>query len=146
MEERIVMPLSNAESVENRLELAAPPPTLDWAKWFSRLDDCMALTNGWNGYTATAPNAVSIENARHFLEAMQSAGYEPTRVAPSAMGGVAITRKMGDKKVFVEFYNDAKAYALFSNCDSKEMDVEPLAIDPSGFRDFIAKMREYLNG
>jgi hypothetical protein len=77
---------------------------------------------------------------------LQSAGYEPTRVAPSAMGGIAITRKTDDKKAFVEFYNDSRVYALFSNRDSKEMHVEPLAIDPSCFQSFLVKMREYLNG
>jgi hypothetical protein len=125
---------------------AGPPPTgPGWSTWFTRLDACRSLQEGWNGYTAPAPAPVSIDNARVFLEAMQQAQYEPTRLAPSAMGGVAVTRRVGDKKVLVEFYNDGRAFALFSTRPS-EMRVVPLAVAPASFQAFVVEMREFLNG
>ncbi len=132
--------------VQAGLSDVTPPPPDTWERWFSRLDDCLSLTEGWNGYAAPAPNEQSVRNARCFLEALQDAECEPTRIAPSAMGGIAITRKSGDRKVFVEFYNDARAYALFSDRTSNDMRVEPLNIDPSSISSFLVAMRDYLNG
>jgi hypothetical protein len=116
-----------------------------WQSWFDKLERFAALRDGWNGYTAPKPNELSIRTARQFLEALQAADCEPTRVAPSAMGGVAITRRAGPRKVFVEFYNDGRVYALFSERPS-EMRVAPLQADPQSFRHFTEEMRRYLDG
>jgi hypothetical protein len=120
-------------------------PGTAWQNWFDKLESFAALRDGWNSYTAPKPNELSIRTARQFLEVLQAASYEPTRVAPSAMGGVAITRRAGPRKVFVEFYNDGRVYALFSEPPSG-MRMAPLQVDPLSFRHFIEEMREYLDG
>ena len=124
---------------------ARVPASPDWDAWFTKLEGCRSLKEGWNGYTAPAPAPVSIDNARMFLQAMREDDYAPTRLAPSAMGGVAVTRKAGDKKVLVEFYNDGRTFALFSARHS-DMQVTPVAVDPSSSREFLVKMRDYLDG
>lgn len=100
-------------------------PSRGWEGWFAKLESCRSLTDGWNGYSAAAPAAVAIENAEAFLRSMQQTGHEPTRVAPSAMGGVAITRRNESKKALVEFYNDGRVFVLFS-AQSSEMDVKQI--------------------
>jgi hypothetical protein len=122
-------------------------PTLavdPWPQWFEKLASFHALKDGWNGYTAAAPNERALENAQLFLQVIQLEGVEPTRIGPSAMGGVAVTRQVGKRKVFVELYNDGRAYALFSE-KAGEMNVVPLLANSISFRGLAANMREYLN-
>lgn len=115
-----------------------------WENWFAKLESCRLLKDGWNGYTAPAPHEKAIENAKLFLQVMQLEEIEPTRVAPSAMGGIAITRRVEGRKVFVEFYNDGRVYSLFSD-KASEMKVNPLEASSIAFRALISNMRDYLN-
>jgi len=117
----------------------------DWPKWFARLDGFAELEEGWNGYSAPAPEPASLSAARAFLAVMRQADYPPTRLAPSAMGGVGITRRQGGRKVYVEFYNDGTAHALFSSGQAG-MHTRPVPGDPDGARAFLAEMRAYLDG
>ena len=59
------------------------------------------------------------------------------------MGGVAVTRRHGERKVLVEFYNDGTVYALFSDRGAAAMDVK--LIPQELFATFVATMREYLH-
>jgi hypothetical protein len=121
----------------------APVHPGDWAKWFAQLASLRGLKDGWNSYTAPRPAETAIRNAEAFLEEMRKADYEPTRLAPSAMGGVAVTPRQGDGKVLVEFYNDGRVYALFPDRGAAAMDVKP--VPPESFATFVATMRGYLH-
>lgn len=136
-------PLPDAEG---KAELIIMPhqPADPWRRWFDKLRSFRALKDGWNGYTAKAPNQSALDNTHLFLQVMQLEGVEPTRVAPSAMGGIAVTRQVGKRKVFIELYNDGRAYSLFSE-KAGEMDVVPLQANSISFRGLIANMRDYLN-
>ncbi len=87
-------PLPDAEG-KAELIITLAQPTSAWTRLFEKLESCRILKDGWNGYSAAAPNDLSIQNAHLFLQVMQLEGIEPTRVAPSAMGGIAITRQVG---------------------------------------------------
>jgi hypothetical protein len=116
-----------------------------WQKWLALLETFRALKQGWNSYTAPAPNETALCIARMFLAELRALGSEPTRLAPSAMGGVAITQRKGARKGFVEFYNDGRVYALFSDRKG-EMRVIPVQADSSSFRKLIMEVRDFLNG
>ena len=120
--------------------------TSGWDKWFQKVEEALHLEKGWNGDDAPAPELVSAVQSTRLLDAMRRADYPPTRIAASAMGGIAITRKVGNKKVLVEFYNDGRAYFLFSDRGSGSMDVKPLLPDQASLTRFIASMRDFLNG
>ena len=62
------------------------------------------------------------------------------------MGGIAVTRKVGERKVLIELYNDGRVFALFSDRRTDDLPVEELQGAPGSFPAFIAKMREYLDG
>jgi hypothetical protein len=118
----------------------------DWEMWYEQLASCKLLKEGWNGYTAQAPSDQAILLAERFLDAMRASDVLPTRVAPSAMGGVAVTRKVGTRKVLVESYNDGRVFALFSDRGSEDLPVEEVKGDRTTFSAFITKMREFLDG
>jgi hypothetical protein len=116
-----------------------------WDGWFQKLEACLSLNPGWNGYTAQPPSRTAVEYARVLLSVMCREGYAPTRLAPSAMGGVAVTRKAGNRKVLVEFYNDGRAFALFSERGG-DMRTTPVGTDRMAFLALLRQMREYLDG
>ena len=103
------------------------------------------LREGWNGYAAPAPTEQAILMAKSFVDTLLREKYEPKRLVPSAVGGVGITHRHGDKNVYVEFYNDGRVLALFSDDVS---DPEIKRIEPSlkSFKTLIAEMRDYLDG
>ena len=103
------------------------------------------LHQGWNGYSAPPPTNRAIVTARYFVELLVANGQEPLRVAPSVIGGVGVTRRVADRKVYVEFYNEGGVVALFSDGVTEPSAKE---VDPNyvGFTSLIQEMRDYLDG
>lgn len=83
--------------------------------WIRELDKMRRIEHGWDGYGAPAPSDAAILNAEGFMSHLQKKNLNPSRVAPSVVGGVGITRKKGKRRVYVEFFNDGQVYALFSD-------------------------------
>jgi hypothetical protein len=117
----------------------------EWAKWFDLLNSLSQLREGWNGYAAPAPGPEALRTAKAFLTVTYKQAYPPTRVAASVMGGVGITRREGGKKVYVEFYNDGTAHALFSS-GRLGMRTRRVRCEETDSLDLVAEMRNYLNG
>lgn len=114
--------------------------------WQTKLAQLRGLATGWNGYSAAPPNEKAIQTADRYLGALRSSSWEPDRLEPSAMGGVGITHRRNGKKVYIEFYNDGRVHALFSERgDPPRMSTQPVGADPLSFEQFIAKARSYLN-
>jgi hypothetical protein len=116
----------------------------DWGKLFRKLDSFLQLEKGWDGYSAAPPNAVAIQRARCCLESLSLENYVPAQVAASVIGGVGVNRRQGRKKVYIEFNNNGKVHALFSDGVSPPR-VEPIQPDKIGFHVLIRRMRSYLD-
>jgi hypothetical protein len=108
--------------------------------WDAKLDAMSALKQGWNSYSADPPSPNAIEIARRFIRHLESNGLPPTRVAPSVVGGVGVTRKVGDKRAYFEFYNDGTAHVMLA--EGAEARTFPLL----NSIDALAEARAYLNG
>jgi hypothetical protein len=132
------------EVILRRREATSASP--EWEKWFQKVEDVLKFEEGWNGDDSPLPEFVAALNATKFLKAMRLENYQPTRIAASAMGGIAVTRRVGSKKVLVECYNNGRVYYLFSDRGSGNMDVQPLLLDQDSLTKFVASMREFLNG
>jgi hypothetical protein len=117
-----------------------------WQRWLNKLYSLLELKDGWNGDNSAPPQELAVYNASVFLKALRREKYQPTRIAASAMGGVAITRREGTRKVLVECYNDGRVYFLFSDRASGSMDVKSLSLDRDALTTFIASMREFFHG
>ena len=112
--------------------------------WRVKLVQLRHLRDGWNGYAAPAPSERAINTANAFVDILLRAKYEPKRLAPSAVGGVGITQRSGAKKVYVEFFNDGKVFALFSDGDSEPISREIIPGYQS-FKTLVKEMQEYLD-
>jgi hypothetical protein len=89
-----------------------------------KLENLLALKDGWNRHGAAAPSLIAIGNARDVIELLVKDEQPPTRIASSAVGGVGVTRQVGDRLVYLEIYNEGKACALFADNSGDERVVE----------------------
>lgn len=114
-------------------------------KWELELSKLKELQTGWNGYRAAAPTRTAIEISRRYLHTAEQQDFEPKRVEASVMGGVGVTHRQGNRKVYVEFYNNGTAHGLFSDRTGR-MHTMSVAAGEDELRRFIAKAKDYLNG
>ena len=113
----------------------------DLSTWALKISDMLYLRDGWNSYSAPAPNGEAIVNAHKFLN---DAAIAPVRVAPSAVGGVGITYRNGDRKVYVEFFNAGGAHGLFADDLKQETHTLPVDLECPGL--FVEKIGDYIHG
>jgi hypothetical protein len=111
-----------------------------------RASELGELQKGWNSYSAPAPTAAVISNAKTLLAVAAAAGILPQRIEPSAMGGVGVTFLAGNREVTVEFYNAGNAHALFADNDTEALDTAPVALDVEGYERLLQQVRRYLHG
>jgi hypothetical protein len=120
-----------------------PDPT-QATGWQIKFAELSKLKDGWNGYNAPAPSEQARLTARCFVDILLKEKYEPRRLAPSAVGGVGVTQRKGNRSVYVEFYNDGRVLALFSD-DVSEPEVKRVEPGLQSFKKLIAVMRDYLD-
>lgn len=70
------------------------------------------LEIGWDGYAAPSPSDSAILNAIEFLIQSDLILTRPTRIAPSAAGGVGITYEGNVNNAYLEFYNNGSLFVL----------------------------------
>jgi hypothetical protein len=118
--------------------------SLELNEWDKRLERLRDLGDDWNGYATPAPSNASIVTAKAFLSAVLAMGLEPSRLAPSASGGVGITHKKRSRRAYVEFFNDGDVCVLFSDGESapRSRRVGPSSL---GFKGLSEEIREYLD-
>ena len=113
-------------------------------EWVMKIASMTQLKAGWNGYHAPPPSAKAIGMAENFLDLLLGIDIKPSRLAPSAVGGVGITRRKNDRRVYVEFFNNGRIFALFSDGVTDPISTE---IPPGrlGFLKLIGDMGAYLD-
>lgn len=118
----------------------------DLAPWVAKLDGLSRLAAGWNRHGAPSPSEVAIRQARQLIEAMVNDQQPPTRVAASAVGGVGITRRVGDRMAFIEFYNNGTGCVLLTGDEANEAEERILDVGRGAFKDLLNEFKAYLNG
>lgn len=124
----------------------------DWSYWFSKLKDLHTLEKGWDSYGADPPDPRAIGAAEEFLILMREQVLLPSRVEPSAMGGVGITCKQGSWMAYVEFYNqrnptETPGLAWVMLCDDtsrEEPTVFQLPLDTAGQLGVVGQIKNFL--
>jgi hypothetical protein len=112
--------------------------------WEQKINEFKYIKNGWNGYEAPSPSQTAIITANSIVGYLLSDDLEPKRVKPSVIGGVGITHRNNDRKVYIEIYNNGKVYALFSDGVTEPEAVEVPTAHRS-LKSFVTRMREYLD-
>jgi len=112
--------------------------------WSEKLEQMRQLKDGWNRHHAPAPSDLAISNAAMLLEVMAQEETMPTRLAPSAIGGVGVTRRRGGRMAYTEFYNNGTAHALLT--DEENDSTFSVQTNRKGLEELLAKIKAYLDG
>jgi hypothetical protein len=102
------------------------------------------LADGWDSYRAPAPQSVAVSQAECFLNQLSQADILPSRLSPSVVGGIGVTFREGQRKSYVEFYNNGTVCVLFSDGES-EPRTQQVESTQGGYASLLAEIREYLN-
>ncbi len=119
-------------------------PDDGWKQLFEKLESFGDLPRGWDGYTASPPTADALFNAQEFLGVLFLATFRPSRFKPSVVGGIGVTFRQGDRKVYVEFYNDGRVHSLMSD-GATEPRTKRVRASYSGYLKLLREIRKYLN-
>lgn len=105
-----------------------------------RLKSTVTLACGWDTYGAEAPNDVARALAWKILDALEADLLPPTRLMPSAEGGIAISFVEGDNRAEIEIYNTGEVAAATYSARSEPMAWELSNID-SALKNAIIEIR-----
>lgn len=113
-----------------------------FAALFKKLDQIQLATEQWTR-TMPKPSEDSLSEARALLGRLRASNFVPSRVMPSAEGGIGICFEDGERYADFECTNDGRITGVIS--DRKGF-VEAFAVDRSfeGESQAIAKVREFL--
>jgi len=71
------------------------------------------LRLNWDSYGAPAPNESSVANAIRVLNLLETLNLDPTRILPSAEGGVGICFVRGDRYADIECSNEGEVLGVY---------------------------------
>jgi len=87
--------------------------------WFAEaqdgLDSLRDIPEGWDGHSAEAPNDTALAKTRRVLDILQSIGFRPDRIAPSAEGGIMLSFYVGRRYGDIEMFNTGEVLAVTSD-------------------------------
>lgn len=109
----------------------------------TRLAQLRAVQENWDSYGAPAPNAASIESARHVLDLMDLNDLIPTQILPSAEGGIGICFVKGDRYADIECSNDGEILGVYYTGKEMPRLLETDSTD-SSVKNAIQKIRDHL--
>lgn len=101
--DRFVFPYSG---VEDRSEFVRVQLQLDEAR--DQLSSSAVLAPNWDSYGAESPNAQSREDAGRILRLLQQLVIAPTRLLPSAEGGIGIVFSNAERYADIECLNSGE--------------------------------------
>jgi hypothetical protein len=76
-----------------------------------RLSTTVSLERDWDTYGAESPNDLARNLAASVLDVLEEASLPPTRLTPSAEGGIAMSFVAGDNRGEIEIYNTGEIVA-----------------------------------
>ena len=82
--------------------------------------------------------------AQSFLMSLLKRDITASRIAPSVMGGIGLTQRQSGRNIYIEFYNDGRVFALFSDGVSEPMTRE-VAPGYQDFNQLIGEMQGFLD-
>lgn len=117
----------------------ATPPS-----WMTELESFARYAVGWDGYKATPPSQLAIEQAIRLVQTLDEFRLMPNRIAASVAGGVGLSIMAGTRKVYVEIYNDGRVY-MMKSCRGSDVQVFPVRDETDRDRqEIVTQVRDYL--
>jgi hypothetical protein len=109
----------------------------------SSLDACATLADNWDSYGAAKPEKHSIEAADRFLQRLFAELFMPSRVIPSAEGGMAVYFSSDNKTAYLEYRNSGEVILAMFDDHSDPIIVE-LTKDDADESRAVSFIRSYI--
>jgi hypothetical protein len=147
---QFVRHVHDATPVDNRMNnvMASADATGDWlSKVKEKLDSFSSLTKGWNGKSADPPTLTTVVIAEKFIDDLHRLNATPSRVAPSAIGGIGITLKnrATSRRGYVEVRNSGPVFLMLSDGKSDPV-ISPIRIEKKEFARTIRLIQQFIHG
>lgn len=110
-----------------------------------KLEHLRNLEPNWDSYGAETPNETSLDLARRILEQLSNLLFEPSRVVPSAEGGVAIIFQEDDRYALFECFNDGDIAGMMMDRQAVR-DVFQVDVDTAELGQAIEQIRAFIEG
>ena len=117
--------------------------TARFAEARRRLNTTVSLEHGWDTYGAETPNDVARALAARILYLLEEDALPPTRLLPSAEGGIAMSFVEGDNRAEIEIYNTGEVAAVTYSAHSEPVAWE-LSNADSALKNAIIDIRVHL--
>jgi len=122
------------ENLERLKDLIPSQQVSGWQK------EMQSVPVGWDGYKAPSPNDFSIQFATRLEQLSPELDLEFSNIDPSAIGGLGMYTKFGEREALVEVLNDQNVRAILS--DGTEHHV--LICEVGKPYAFLSKIADYL--
>lgn len=99
----------------------------------------------WDSYAAPAPGRISIANAIRVLDLLEPLNLDPTRILPSAEGGVGICFVRGDRYADIECSNEGEILGVYYVGAQMPVLLETDATDAS-VNTALERIRDHIRG
>src|SRR5208337_879542 len=109
----------------------------------SSLHACATLPDNWDSYGAAKPAKHSVEVADRFLQRLFAELFMPSRVVPSAEGGMALYFNNDNKTAYVEYRNSGKVILAMFDDHSDPIIVELTESNADQFK-ALSFIRSYI--
>jgi len=78
-----------------------------------RVRELASLRSNWDSYGAPAPTDRSVANATRVLNLLEPLNLDPTRILPSAEGGIGICFIQGNRYADIECSNEGEVLGVY---------------------------------
>ena len=97
---------SQRQKTSSKKTLVLRLPKQSWMQlWMERLWTLSGLSDNWDNYGAQAPAAIALSNASICLQHLSDMDYQPSKLLPSAGGGVVLVFANDKDFATIEFLN-----------------------------------------
>jgi hypothetical protein len=130
--------IAEARSTSKFLQIAKT-----YQELHSSLDTCATLADNWDSYGAAKPEKHSVEAVGRFLQRLFAELFMPSRVIPSAEGGVAVYFNGENKTAYLEYRNSGEVILAMFDDHSDPIIVELTKDDVDESR-AVSLIRSYI--
>lgn len=112
------------------------------SQYLNDLEEWSHGRKDWGSEGSEPPDESALKRAEESLQLLNSLGFLPQKIAPSAEGGVALVFKNGDKRAMLEFFNDGSSSGVLYDLVDE---VKVIAVDQeSEMSGIVERIRAYL--
>jgi hypothetical protein len=110
------------------------------------IDNLILVGSDWNSYSSPSPSLEAMDAAKHILDKLQGISLLPTRVLPSAEGGVAMVfLSSGINRAVAEALNNGETFVLLYDLNGNNQTID-WGTSTSENSSTLDKLQKHLRG